>query len=227
MQEVHSVDTNITNSTEFPIQQEVSEATIRDRNSIIKIRNGDAVEEDKLVERYQNCVYAIASPYFLPGAEKKDIIQEGMLGLHKAILNFDLDKNVTFDKFAKLCIKSQILSAVKTYNRQKHSLLNSSLSLNTTVPDEDDSREMEEKLCLDTSPDPLETITRQETYFTISKKIPNLLSSFEKEVYYRFLNGFSYTQMAQALNTHEKAIDNALQRIRKKVENHLEKEEKE
>ena len=117
-----------------------------DRNSIIKIRNGDSTELDNLIQKYQNFVYKKSTPYFLAGAEKEDIVQEGMIGLYKAIKSYDLEKDITFKYFADLCIKRQIITAIKTYSRQKHSPLNTYLSLNKTSDDDEDDREIIEKL---------------------------------------------------------------------------------
>ena len=193
----------------------------KDRNSIIKIRAGDSNELDNLIQRYQNFVYKKSAPYFLAGAEKEDIVQEGMIGLYKAIKGFDLEKDITFKYFADLCIKRQIITAIKTYNRQKHSPLNSYLSLNKSSDADDDDREIIEKLDIEIIPDPLEKITIKETYKKIENKMAELLSPFEQQVYYSYLSGYSYAQIAKNLGSHPKAVDNAIQRIKKKVDKHI------
>lgn len=193
----------------------------KDRDSIIKIREGDSVELDNLIQRYQNFVYKKSAPYFLAGAEKEDIVQEGMIGLYKAIKNYDLEKDITFKYFADLCIKRQIITAIKTYSRQKHSPLNSYLSLNKTADDDEDDREIIEKLDVEIIPDPLEKITIKETYQKIENKMSELLSPFEQQVYYSYLSGYSYAQIAKNLGSHSKAVDNAIQRIKKKIDKHI------
>ena len=197
------------------------DTSMRDRNSIIKIRSGDSAELNDLIERYQNFVYHKSTPYFLVGAEKEDIVQEGMIGLYKAIKNFDLEKDITFKYFADLCIKRQIITAIKTYSRQKHIPLNSYLSLNKTSDDEEDDREILEKLDMEIIPDPLEKITIKETYQKIEDKMTKLLSPFEQQVYYSYLSGYSYAQIAKNIGSHAKAVDNAIQRIKKKIDKHI------
>lgn len=202
-------------------EQENIDTSEQDIESIIKIRNGDTYELEGLIQRYQHFVYKKSTPYFLAGAEKEDIVQEGMIGLYKAIKGFDLEKEISFKYFADLCIKRQIITAIKTYNRQKHSPLNSYLSLNKTSSDEEDDREVIEKLDVEIVPDPLEKITIKETYKRIEDKMSKLLSPFEQKVYYSYLSGYSYAQIAQNLGSHSKAVDNAIQRIKKKVDKHI------
>jgi len=202
-------------------EQYDSNAPDNDRNSIIKIRNGDSLELDNLIQKYQNFVYKKSTPYFLAGAEKEDIVQEGMIGLYKAIKSYDLDKDITFKYFADLCIKRQIITAIKTYSRQKHSPLNTYLSLNKTSDDDEDDREIIEKLDIEIVPDPLEEITIKETYKRIEDKMSKLLSPFEQQVYYSYLSGYSYAQIANNLGSHSKAVDNAIQRIKKKIDKHI------
>lgn len=201
--------------------EEDIDTSLRDRNSIIKIRNGDYAELNNLMERYQSFVYHKSTPYFLAGAEKEDIVQEGMIGLYKAIKNYDLEKDISFKYFADLCIKRQIITAIKTYSRQKHIPLNSYLSLNKTSDDEDDDREILEKVDMRIIPDPLEKITMKETYQKIEDKMGKLLSPFEQQVYYSYLSGYSYAQIAEKIGSHSKAVDNAIQRIKKKIDKHI------
>lgn len=209
------------NSIDLSYEQDNLDTTDKDRNSIIKIRDGDSSELDNLIQRYQSFVYKKSTPYFLAGAEKEDIVQEGMIGLYKAIKGYDLDKDITFKYFADLCIKRQIITAIKTYSRQKHSPLNSYLSLNKTSDDDEDDREIIEKLDIEIIPDPLEEITIKETYRKIEDKMSKLLSPFEQQVYYSYLSGYSYAQIAENLGSHSKAVDNAIQRIKKKIDKHI------
>ena len=209
------------NNINLSQKEEELDTSSRDRNSIIKIRNGDSSELEDLIQRYQNFVYHKSTPYFLAGAEKEDIVQEGMIGLYKAIKSYDLEKDITFKYFADLCIKRQIITAIKTYNRQKHMPLNSYLSLNKTNDDNEDDREIIEKLDIEIIPDPLEKITIKETYKKIEHKMSQLLSPFEQQVYYSYLSGYSYAQIAKNLGSHSKAVDNAIQRIKKKIDKHI------
>lgn len=209
------------NNLELSNEQSNLSSLDNDRDSIIKIRNGDTIELENLIQKYQNFVYKKSTPYFLAGAEKEDIVQEGMIGLYKAIKSYDLDKEITFKYFADLCIKRQIITAIKTYSRQKHSPLNTYLSLNKTSEDDEDDREIIEKLDIEIVPDPLEEITIKETYRRIEDKMSKLLSPFEQQVYYSYLSGYSYAQIAENLGSHSKAVDNAIQRIKKKIDKHI------
>lgn len=197
-----------------------------DNAYILKIKSGDEASLNQIMEKYKNLVYAKAKSFFIVGAEQEDIIQEGMIGLFKAIKGYDSEKNVTFKSFADICIKRQIISAIKASTRQKHIPLNSYLSLNKNAYDEDTDREVIEQLDVDTIPDPLETITKKETYRNLELKMTEILSDFEQQVFNEYLNGESYNSIAKKLKTHSKAVDNAIQRIKKKVEKHVKIDEK-
>lgn len=197
-----------------------------DKAYILKIKSGDETSLNQIMEKYKNLVYAKAKSFFIVGAEQEDIIQEGMIGLFKAIKGYDSEKNVTFKSFADICIKRQIISAIKASTRQKHIPLNSYLSLNKNAYDEDTDREVIEQLDVDTIPDPLETITKKETYRNLELKMTEILSDFEQQVFNEYLNGESYNNIAIKLKTHSKAVDNAIQRIKKKVEKHIKIDEK-
>ena len=192
-----------------------------DREYISKIKTGDKSALNFIMEKYRNFVYMKAKPFFMVGAEKDDIIQEGMIGLYKAINGFDEDKEVSFKVFADLCIRRQIMTAVKASTRQKHMPLNSYLSLNKTVFDDESDREVIEMLYLETVPDPLDTITTHETYQKVEETMNKVLSDFELKVLNEYVNGASYVEIANKLDSHVKAIDNAVQRIKKKVDKHL------
>lgn len=197
-----------------------------DKKYILKIKDGDENALNKIMEKYRSFVYAKAKTFFIVGAEQEDIIQEGMIGLFKAIKGYDFNKEVSFSSFADLCIRRQIISAIKASTRQKHIPLNSYLSLNKSSFDEDNDREVIEQLDLDTVPDPLETITKKETYKNIELKMSEVLSNFEQQVFNEYLNGESYVNIASKLNSHVKAVDNAIQRIKKKVEKHIDEEDR-
>lgn len=197
-----------------------------DKKYIVKIKDGDQVSLNKIMDKYKNFVYSRAKSFFMVGAEQEDIIQEGMIGLFKAIKGYDYEKDVSFKSFADLCIRRQIITAIKASKRQKHIPLNSYLSLNKSSFDEDTDREVIEQLDMDTIPDPLDTITKKETYRNIELKMTEILSEFEQQVFNEYLNGETYVNIATKLNTHSKAVDNAIQRIKKKVEKHISEDDR-
>lgn len=191
---------------------------ISDESLIEKIRLGDIEAQDYLLEKYRNVVTMKSNRFFLIGAESDDMIQEGMIGLFKAIQSFDLDKkNISFKTFANLCIERQLITAIKTSNRQKHIPLNSYFSLNIAAYDENEDTEVIDILDANTVEDPLETITKREYREFLENKIEQNLSSFEKKVLDRYIQGESYVDIASKLDSPVKAIDNAIQRIRKKA----------
>ena len=180
-------------------------------------KNGDKDALEYLLNRYKDLVDMKVNKYFIIGAEKEDIIQEGLIGLYKAIKSFDVTKESSFKSFANLCIERQLITAIKTSNRQKHMPLNSSISLNATAYDEDSDTELLEKLDMQVLEDPLDTITKKEYYKNIETRIDENLSSFEKQVLTRYARGESYVNIAEKLSAPVKSIDNAIQRIRKKA----------
>ena len=207
------------------VNSEANEQDELDRKYIKMIKTGDNVALDYIMEKYKNFVFSKAKPFFIVGAEKEDIIQEGMIGLFKAIKGYDESKEVTFRVFADLCIRRQIMTAIKAATRQKHIPLNSYLSLNKTAFDEESDRTVMDMLDMETVPDPLDTITSRETYQNLEMQMNELLSDFEQKVLTEYLNGCSYSEIATRLDSHVKAVDNAVQRIKKKVDKHIERDE--
>lgn len=204
------------------VVNELQEEPDIDRQSIILIRNGDDFARDNLIRRYQGFVYNKTRPYFLMGADREDLAQEGMLGLVQAIKSYDLSKDVPFKTFADVCVTRRICTAVKTYGRHKHSPLNSSFSLNQPSYGDEDDRETIETINTGIVQDPIETITTRETFKMVEQKLKKILSPFEQNVYYlQLYEGLSYEQIAVRLNSHTKAVDNAIQRIRKKISKHI------
>ena len=162
------------------------------------------------------------SRYFIIGAEKEDIIQEGLIGLYKAIKSFDPEKQNSFKSFANLCIERQLITAIKSSNRQKHMPLNSYLSLNMSAYDDyDDDTSIYDIFDANIIEDPLDTITKKEYYKSVENIIEKSLSTFEKNVLNELVNGSSYTAIAQKLDSPVKSVDNAIQRIRKKTMKNL------
>ncbi len=197
-----------------------------DNQYIAEIKQGNMEAVNHIMEKYKPYVYLKAKPFFIVGAEKEDIIQEGMIGLFKAIKGYDHQKDVSFKMFADLCIRRQIITAIKASNRQKHIPLNSYVSLNKTNNEEEDDRTVIEVLETDTAPDPLDTITTKETYKNIEAKMAEVLSEFEQKVFNEYVAGESYVTIAEKVDSHPKAIDNAIQRIKKKFEKYIINDEK-
>lgn len=190
--------------------------------SLIKegLNNQNKVALDCLIGRYRDIVNMKANKFFMVGSEKEDILQEGYIGLYKAIKSFDLEKQNSFKTFATICIERQLITAVKNSNRQKHIPLNSSVSLNATAFDENDNGDTTVMDILDASKnseDPLDIITKKEYFNSVEKGIDKSLSKFEKEVLKLYKNGYSYASIAERLNTKIKSVDTAIQRIRKKA----------
>ena len=178
-------------------------------------REKDRFAEEALLERYKNLVKVKARAYFIIGADKDDLLQEGTIGLFKAIRDYKEDNDSTFFSFADLCVTRQIMTAIKTANRQKHIPLNYSVSLNRSILDEEESSTYMELLSDG-------NLTNPETlYIGNEAKILKALSKMEKQVLIYHLRGFRYTEIAKVMNKDDKSIDNALQRIKKKVSNVL------
>ena len=196
-----------------------------DEKLIEQIRLGDVEAQNYLLEKYKSLVNMKANRFFLVGAESDDMIQEGMIGLFKAIQSFDLEKNNSFKTFANLCVERQLITAIKSSNRQKHIPLNSSFSLNTSAYDENDDTSVMEILETNFAEDPLDTITKREYMEFVENRIDKNLSGFEKQVLNRYMQGESYVDIASKLNSPVKSIDNAIQRIRKKAIKCLSNEE--
>ncbi len=183
---------------------------------------GDQYAVEYLVDKYKNFVRAKARSYFLIGADKEDIIQEGMIGLFKAIRDYKLDKLTSFRAFAELCITRQIITAIKTATRQKHIPLNSYVSLNKPIYDEESDRTLMDILSTTKITNPEEIIISREEFIFIEKKMGEILSSLEWKVLMAYLEGKSYQEIAVELKRHVKSIDNALQRVKRKLEKYLE-----
>ena len=191
---------------------------LTDEQIISQIKDGDEQALSFLLDKYKDIVNAKVGKYFIIGAEKEDIIQEGMIGLYKAIKGFDVCKQNSFKTFANLCIERQLITAIKSSNRQKHMPLNSYLSLNTSAyEDNEDGTELIETFEVDTIEDPLETIMKQESFNEIQNAVQKSLSKFEGQVLERYMQGDSYEVIAKRLDTPIKSVDNAIQRIRKKA----------
>ena len=188
---------------------------ISDEELINQIRNNDPQALNEIIERYKSLIEIRVSNYFINGAEKDDLMQEGRIGLFKAIMNYDAEKDASFNTFANLCIERQLINAVKNSNRQKHMPLNNYVSLNGS--DDDSSSENIDTVLNNSVEDPLDTITKKEYMNEINDTLDKNLSDFEKNVLDLLLKGYKYEEIAQKLDSNSKAIDNAIQRIRKKT----------
>lgn len=184
-------------------------------------KNGDKEALEFLLKKYKELVDMKVGRFFIIGAEREDIVQEGMIGLYKAIKSFNSEKENSFKSFANMCIERQLITAIKTSNRQKHIPLNSSISLNANAYDDNSDSELLEKLDIQVLEDPLDTITKKEYYKSIENKIDESLSDFEKQVLKRYAQGESYVSIAEKLSAPVKSVDNAIQRIRKKANKNI------
>ncbi|MCI1820928.1 MAG: RNA polymerase sporulation sigma factor SigH [Megasphaera sp.] len=177
---------------------------------------------DYIVNKYRNFVKAKARTYFLIGADKEDIIQEGMIGLYKATRDFRGDKLSSFRAFAELCVTRQIITAIKTATRQKHIPLNSYVSLNKPIYAEESDRTLMDVIAGIKITDPEELVISKEEFADIELKMNEILSDLEWQVLNAYLDGKSYNEMSRDLHRHVKSIDNALQRVKRKLERYLE-----
>lgn len=193
-----------------------------DEEVVDLVRENDAEALEYLINKYKNFVRAKARSYFLIGADREDIVQEGMIGLYKSIRDFRGDKLTSFKAFAELCITRQIITAIKTATRQKHIPLNSYVSLDKPIYDEDSDRTLLDVICGTKVTDPEELFINREEFDDIEGKMSEILSDLERQVLMLYLDGRSYQQIAVELNRHVKSIDNALQRVKRKLERYLE-----
>lgn len=195
--------------------------SMTDEEIVVSAKGGDEIATDFIIEKYKNFVKSRARTYFLIGADKEDIIQEGMIGLYKAIRDYDIKKSASFRGFAEICITRQIITAIKTATRQKHIPLNSYISLNKPAYDDDTEQMMIDMIAENENLNPEEIMISRERFSSILEKMSEVLSKYEWEVLKLFLDGKSYGEIAKKLKKSEKSIDNALQRIKKKVEKYL------
>ncbi|MGH2806357.1 MAG: RNA polymerase sporulation sigma factor SigH [Actinomycetota bacterium] len=197
---------------------------LEDNELVERVRAGDERCVEVLLSRYRNFARSKARSYFLAGSDKEDVVQEGMIGLFKAIRDFDLAQDTPFRAFAELCISRQILTAIKTANRQKHQPLNSSISLDAPAysGDSDSDRSIGDHLVASEISDPIELVISGEEIEAIRDNMSETLTELEGDVLRLYMDGKSYEEIAGALGNHVKSIDNALQRIKRKLQRHIE-----
>lgn len=191
-----------------------------DDQVLLLANNGDLDALEYLIIKYKNLVKSKVYTYYITGADKDDIIQEGMIGLYKAIRTYDEKRSSSFKNFAEICISSQIKSAIKMATRQKHMPLNKSISFNKPLIEGGRSSLMD-TLESFTTKDPMDIFISKEDSDLMEKKIQGLLSSLESEVLINYLQGKTYQEISQILNITPKCIDNAIQRIKKKVQRYI------
>jgi RNA polymerase sporulation-specific sigma factor len=196
-----------------------------DEELVSLVHSGNTEALDFLITKFRHFVRMKARSYFLIGADKEDIIQEGMIGLYKAIRDFRSDKLSSFRAFAELCIVRQIITAIKTATRQKHIPLNSYVSLDKPIYDEESDRTLMDVLTGNGVDDPEELMINNEEFMYMEEKMGEVLSELEREVLALYLDGQSYQEISEKLERHVKSIDNALQRVKRKLERHLQTDE--
>ena len=189
-----------------------------DEEVVLYAKNGNFYAQEYLINKYENFVKSKSKSYFLIGADKEDIYQEGMIGLYKAIRGFNPEKLTSFRAFAELCVTRQIITAIKTATRQKHIPLNTYISLNKPVSEDDSERTLLDILSSMKISDPEELVIGKEEKAQIEDAISRVLSDLEMEVLQSYLDGKSYQEIACDLDRHAKSIDNALQRVKRKLE---------
>ncbi|MEC0094005.1 MULTISPECIES: RNA polymerase sporulation sigma factor SigH [Paenibacillus] len=195
---------------------------LSDEDIVEAFRLGESEALEFLINKYRNFVRAKARSYFLIGADREDIVQEGMIGLYKSIRDFKGDKQSSFKAFAELCITRQIITAIKTATRQKHIPLNSYISLDKPIYDEDSDRTLLDVICGSQICDPEQLIINKEEFVGLEDKMSEILSDLERKVLMLYLDGRSYQEISVDLKRHVKSIDNALQRVKRKLERYLE-----
>ena len=192
-------------------------AELSDEQVVKLAQSSDGAALEFLLNKYKNFVRSKARSYFLIGADHEDIVQEGMIGLYKAIRDFNEARLASFRAFAELCITRQIITAIKTATRQKHIPLNSYVSLNKPIFEDDSERTLLDVINENWASNPEEQLIIKEDVRLIEQHISKILSSFERDALIRFLDGKSYQEISLELNRHVKSIDNALQRVKRKL----------
>lgn len=192
-----------------------------DEDVALLAQEADGAALEYLLNKYKNFVRTKARSYFLIGADHEDIVQEGMIGLYKAIRDYRKDKLKSFRAFAELCITRQIITAIKTATRQKHIPLNNYVSLNRPIYDEDSDRTLLDVISEDAPTNPEEMLIDREDLSVIEGRIGQMLSPMEKQVLVLYMEGKSYVEIGEEMGRHVKSIDNALQRIKRKLLKYL------
>src|SRR5690625_2336526 len=189
-----------------------------DEEVISQVQEGNETAVEYLINKYERIVRKKANTYFLIGSDRDDVVQEGLIGLFKAICDYDENKRSSFRSFAELCITRQIITSIKSATRLKHTPLNSYVSIYKPVHDEDSERILLDTIYCTSIEDPQELVVSREKHQYVQAQIMKALTKLEMEVLYLYLQGCTYEEIALELNRQEKSIDNALQRVKRKVE---------
>lgn len=199
--------------------------TMRDEDVVEIAKNNDNLATEYLISKYKKLVKLKARSYYLIGADNEDIVQEGLIGLYKAIRDYDGNKLTSFRVFADICITRQIITAIKTATRQKHIPLNSYVSLNKPIYEDESDRTLLDVMPGSKHTNPEELMIGREKLDAIEKRIEELLSDLELKVLIYYVDGMSYQEISEDLGRHIKSIDNALQRVKRKLDRYLEYKE--
>ena len=190
---------------------------LSDEEVVSLARAGDNLALEHIIVRYRNFVYKKAKQFFLIGSDEDDLIQEGMIGLYEAVKNFE-DGKASFQSFAGICVKRQMISAVKSATRNKHKPLNSYISLDKNIYDSEKCTAFIDSILEGSPKNPEAIVIDKEDFDGIENKINNTLSELELKVLIYYLDGYSYQQIGEKIDKDAKAVDNAIQRIKKKIE---------
>ncbi len=197
--------------------QENSYNILTDEEMVKMAQEGSVTAEEFLIKKYKDLVKQKSSTYFIIGGDKEDVIQEGMIGIFKAIRGFEENKEASFKTFAEVCINRQIISAIRNANMQKHQILNESLSLSNDNDPEGERKLLEERLPSANGDDPETLMLMKEIGTYLKEESHKIFSPLEQKVWDRILQGKKYQEIAQELGKNPKSIDNTMQRIKKKI----------
>jgi len=199
---------------------------LSDDELVVRAQGGDSQSQTVLLERYRRLVRAKGRGFFLVGGDAEDVQQEALIGLYKAIRDYQIDRQASFRAFAELCITRQIITAIKTATRQKHQPLNRYVSITAAKPGDDGGERSVEDLLDDRlTNDPAELVVSNERVDSMRAAMAEMLSGLEVEVLQLYVDGKSYQEISEMLGRHVKSVDNALQRIKRKLDQHLQDEE--
>jgi len=193
-------------------------AEMTDELLVKKAQQGDADAEEHLIRKYKDMVRGKAHVYFIVGADNEDIVQEGMIGVFKAIKSYNEEKHTSFHTFAEICINRQILTAIKAAKRYKHSPLNDSISFSDPISDKQ-NQTIEDTLSSDNYADPEALCILKEDMINLEKSSP--FSDMELRIWNEYMKGRSYNEIAQTIGKSTKSIDNAIQRTKRKLVEYL------
>ena len=192
-----------------------------DEGLVRRARGGDQQAMDQIISRYRGFVRLKASAYFLAGGDSEDLIQEGLIGLFKAVRDYRPEREASFRSFAELCVTRQIITAIKTAARNKHSPLNTYVSFSNTRAGSEQETTLADVLPDDPVTDPINQAISTEELTSLVECLGRVLSPLESQVLAMYLEGRSYEEVAERLECNPKSVDNALQRVKRKVETHL------